>query len=110
MCIRDRERAKKRAARARRMNRQAHGYRKVIVDSSGSLPDDCACSGAKDEKSQGGHCATWGWRNSWCYVNAKCKDRGVLKSKTPPHRTWIQGCLKSNVAYTHPPGWESSTP
>jgi len=69
-------------------------------------PDACACSGISDSKKQGGHCATWGWRASWCYVSKECKDRGVLKSNVPPQLTWIQGCVESDVAYMHPPGWE----
>merc|ERR1711966_222659 len=60
--------------------------------------EPCACSGQSDSKKQGGHCALWGWRDSWCYVSHKCKDRGLLTSTVPPKLKWIQGCIQSEVA------------
>lgn len=69
--------------------------------------DPCACNGQSDSQKQGGHCATWGWRASWCYVSKDCQDRGVLtKHDGKQQLSWIQGCVDSDVAYVHPPGWE----
>lgn len=100
------EREKKKAGKEAAEHKAVQGFRAVKEDTESESTAECACSGKQDVQKQGGHCATWGWRSPWCYVSDKCNDRGVLRAKTAPHLNWIQGCVHSDVAHNHPPGFE----
>merc|ERR1711988_563194 len=38
----------------------------------------CRCAGKKDQTGQGAACERYGFRTTWCYVEAACKDKGAV--------------------------------
>lgn len=59
---------------------------------------NCRCAGKVDQRGQGDKCERWGFRTTWCYVEAGCTDDAAVSATGMPgmKKLWACHTFKNN--------------